>query len=553
MKKINIKKYYAITGIIILSVLCIALTYDTTYQILFTSNGLDLFNVKKIKLQGNQSGFTIAKINYKESVNPLVTDLLITFDKDFPAMVKDDSGHYAIRYAQYTYAKEDIENEGCAYFFHKDHRIEIQTAKNNWLTNCTDLGSFTIEAKLKFTKYSPLAVVLSRIGYSGGKQGFEIVCVNDKLAIRFYKMFYKKDNLPVDVFCHRSPSLALNTWYHIAVSFDRISGKLETMINGDVVETIFCTESGEPFVDVMVPRFVCHDIPVAVVGKHFYGYLDKVRIAQRYILDLEKETEIAKTQFKAITYNQRDTINREGIITSPVYTFPDYGTMVTLFAWDEKMPPSTYIWMEFRISDAFFKANDETPQWYRITNKQKNIYLHRVGNEYLRGKFYQWRAHLIASPDGSNAPVIYNIGLQYALDTAPQPPIFVTVDSVGNNMVALKWKKNVEYDILGYNIYYGVKSKQYDGIIRTVNGKRISNELSDTNGYITVTLTNDVIEENRANDTKGFLTFPVLKNNVLYFFAVTAYDSYKPDTMFNHESKHSKEVSARPDPGSDIK
>ncbi|NMB65562.1 MAG: fibronectin type III domain-containing protein, partial [Spirochaetes bacterium] len=157
------------------------------------------------------------------------------------------------------------------------------------------------------------------------------------------------------------------------------------------------------------------------------------------------------------------------------------------------------------------------------------------------------------SHDGSNAPVIYNIGLQYALDTAPQPPIFVTVDSVGNNMVALKWKKNVEYDILGYNIYYGVKSKQYDGIIRTVNGKRISNELSDTNGYITVTLTNDVIEENRANDTKGFLTFPVLKNNVLYFFAVTAYDSYKPDTMFNHESKHSKEVSARPDPGSDIK
>ncbi len=546
-------KRLIVASSIFLTTLCLALTYNTLYTITFDHKGVDLFNAKKIRLQGGETGYTVAKINYRQTVNPLVTDLLLTFDSDFPYLMKDDTGHYAIRYAQYTYSKEYIENEGCAYFFHKDHRVEIQTAKNNWLTNCSDLGSFTIEAKLKLTKYSPNTVVLSRIGYSGGKQGFEILCVNDKLAIRFYRMFYKKDNVPVDVFCHRSPSLVLNTWYHIAVSFDRISGKLETMINGDVVETVFCTETGEPFVDVMVPRFVCQDIPVAVVGKHFYGYLDNVRIAQRYVQDLEKETEIAKTQFKAITYNQRDTINREGIITSPVYTFPDYGTMVTLFSWDEQLLPSTYIWMEFRISDELFNHNDTWPRWYRITNNQKNIYLHKAGDEFLRGKYYQWRAHLIASPDGAQAPILYNVSLHYAVDSAPQPPVLVTVDAVSDKSVTLKWKKNIEHDILGYKIYYGIKSKHYDGVITSVNGKRISNELSDTNGYIKVTLTNDVIEENHTNDTKGFLTFPIVKNNVLYFFAVTAYDSYKPDTMFNHESKHSKEVTARPDPGSDIK
>ncbi len=552
MKNVKVKFFYC-TAIVFLSVVCIALTYDTTYQIIFTSEGVDLFNAKKIILPKNQSAFTIARINYKETVNPLVTDLLLSFDKDFPYLVKDDTGHYAVRYAQYTYSQEDVESQGYAHFFHRDHRVEIQTAKNNWLTNCDDLGSFTIEAKIKLSRYSPQAVLLSRVGYSAGKQGFEILCVNNKLAIRFYKMFYKKDNVPLDVFLHRSPALELNTWYHITVSFDRISGRLETIINGDVVETEFCTEGGEPFVDVLVPRFVCNDVPVAVAGKNFYGYLDKVRIAQRYIQDLEKETEIAKTQFKAITYNQRDTINREGIITSPVYQFPEYGTMVTLFKWDEQLPPSTYIWMEFRISDEFFKSDDETPRWYRITNNQKNIYLHKIGNEFLRGKYYQWRAHLVASPDGAYAPIISNIGLQYALDTAPQPPVFVEVNSVSNKEITLRWKKNVEFDILGYTIYYGVKSKKYDGMIKTINGKRISNELSDTNGYITVTITNDVIEENRTADTKGFLTYPLLKNNVLYFFAVTAYDSYKPDTMFNHESKQSKEVSARPDPGSDIK
>jgi len=128
----------------------------------------------------------------------------------------------------------------------------------------------------------------------------------------------------------------------------------------------------------------------------------------------------------------------------------------------------------------------------------------------------------------------------------------VAVDSVTDRMVTLKWKKNVEYDISGYKIYYGVKSGKYDGVITTIGNKRITNELSDNNGYINVTLTNEIVEENRSNDAKGFLQYPVLKNNVIYYFAVTAYDSYKPDTLFNHESKPSKEVSARPDPGSDI-
>ena len=39
---------------------------------------------------------------------------------------------------------------------------------------------------------------------------------------------------------------------------------------------------------------------------------------------------------------------------------------------------------------------------------------------------------------------------------------------------------------------------------------------------------------------------------VLYFFAVTGYDTYRPDTPYNHESPVSKEVTARPFPGSEI-
>jgi len=64
---------------------------------------------------------------------------------------------------------------------------------------------------------------------------------------------------------------------------------------------------------------------------------------------------------------------------------------------------------------------------------------------------------------------------------------------------------------------------------------------------------NEVIEENRKRDKWRKLTFPFLQNTVLYYFSVSAYDSYKPDTRYNHESEFSKTVSARPFMGSEIK
>ncbi|HOW81904.1 MAG TPA: hypothetical protein PK573_05045, partial [Spirochaetota bacterium] len=61
-----------------------------------------------------------------------------------------------------------------------------------------------------------------------------------------------------------------------------------------------------------------------------------------------------------------------------------------------------------------------------------------------------------------------------------------------------------------------------------------------------------VIEENMALEKRGILSFPQLKNTVLYYFSVTAYDAYKPDTPYNHESPLSGAVSARPYAGTEI-
>ncbi|MFW6365921.1 MAG: hypothetical protein ACOC2H_05530, partial [Spirochaetota bacterium] len=113
----------------------------------------------------------------------------------------------------------------------------------------------------------------------------------------------------------------------------------------------------------------------------------------------------------------------------------------------------------------------------------------------------------------------------------------------------IRWKKNVDHDIAGYCIYYGLQSGQYDGRIRYVDGKRIVNTEQD---YVQVKIQNKTIEMNRKIDKSNVLTYPLLKNNVLYFFSVSAYDSYRTGTQHNHESDLSHEISARPFAGSQI-
>jgi hypothetical protein len=141
--------------------------------------------------------------------------------------------------------------------------------------------------------------------------------------------------------------------------------------------------------------------------------------------------------------------------------------------------------------------------------------------------------------------------MNYQLDTAPEIPRSVEVMKTGDNTIILRWRKNVDFNIGGYKIYYGVHPGRYDGVLRRVGGHALTNDLTKGN-FIAVEISNTLIEENRELDSGCVLEYPVLKNNVLYYFAVSAYDSYKPDTSFNHESKQSVEVSGRPWAGSEI-
>jgi hypothetical protein len=546
--------------ILIISLLIISAKNDITNIVKmpsteYPSANIDRQNAIVTSDPAGKEVFAVKDLSYKGESNPLITDVLLSFNTPSSYLKKDDTGKYIIQQALYKFVKENgVLGGGGAGFSQRDHIVEIEPSRNLWLGSAGDLGSFSLELRLFPVAFNNESILFSRVGYfSGKKNGIEVIIKNRKIIVNLYRLFRDSRGVRYDVSLIKGKELELKKWHHFILSFDRISGKLAKYLNGTEEEAIFVTESDKPFEDVYEPSFESVDMPAAVIGKKYYGYIDEFRITYQHIEDLKKETDIAFLNYKKLGITGRQPVNQVGILTSPVYSFASTGTSVSLLKWDELLKDNSYIWMEFRISDSLFDKSDKALKWYRITNNQKNIYLMKEAGEYLRGKYYQWRAYLVPSPDGKNSPYLFNVEFTYQLDTPPSSPQFVTAANAGNKTLRIKWNKNVEHDIMGYKIYYGVVPNKYDGVIGYANGKRITNEFNSNRKYIEIEMNNNIIDENKQKDTSGVLEYPLLENTVLYFFAVSAYDSYRPDTPYNHESSLSGEVNARPFAGSEIK
>jgi hypothetical protein len=559
------KKKARLALILLLCCIVIAPRPDTSGTIRFPAvPKKSLHNVKTISGQNGETLYTVKDLTYRKTSDLFITDIVLSFNTPSARLKRDDTRHYRITRSDYDFVSgKGSLGKGSAQFFKKHHVVAVESVKNSWLGTCEDLGSFTIEFRFMPYELRDGSMLFSRIGYfSGSKRGIEVFIMNGTIVAGLYGIFDNPRIKNYDVVLSRGTKLSKMKWYHFSLSFDRVTGKLAKYLDGEEVEVQYVTESGDPYNGVYAPSFgsrnaegklECLDAPLSYLGKDYSGLIDEFRISHRHFEDLEKRTELAYRNYHSVGRIGRIPFNVEGVITSPVYRFDGTGTMVHEFRWKEQLEKDTFIWMEFRISDGIFYYNDTAVKWYRVSNNQKKIFLIKKDDgEFLRGQYYQWRAHLVASPDGRYAPSLSGIELDYRPDLPPNSPQFLEVAATGDRNIVLTWKKNVDHDIMGYKIYYGTVPGKYDGIISVINGSAITNARGSGTA-VKVVMTNEVIEENRQLDKRGKLSYPFLQNTVLYYFAVSAYDSYRPGTPYNHESELSKPVSARPFKGSEIK
>lgn len=519
----------------------------------FNANGLELFNVEHYKTPSGKDKYRLRDLTYQHNLEPAITDFSLPFNSS-PEYLRDHAGRYRIISSDYDLINEKgVLGGGAALFYKNEHGVKIQTSDKLWMNENDDLGSFSIEFRFKVNKLRNGSIFFSRVGYlSGVKNGIEIKLENNMIRSDLWNLFEDKYGRRKSFSLRRTKKISENKWYYFCLSYDRISGRITQILNENEADMVFATENSSSESQLLIPSFSKEDSPVVILGKNYNGCLDEFRITFRNFEELSKISDVTVNNYRDIVRDRENVRNREGVITSPVYEFEKTGTMINLFKWDEKLEKNTFVWMEFRISDKKFDKNNKVLKWYRVKNKQRNIYLKKVSEGYLRGKYFQWRAHLISSPNGKYSPEISDITVFFETDGAPERPLFFEAVDSGDQYVSLRWKMNVDHDIYGYKIYYGVRPGEYEGIITVFNGKRISNSMADDNGYIEVRIDNSVVRENIIRRKKGMLDYPEIKNTVLYFFSVSAYDSYKPDSPYNHESELSEEISARPFAGSEI-
>ncbi|MBN2436439.1 MAG: hypothetical protein JXK07_14350 [Spirochaetes bacterium] len=515
----------------------------------FTPERLHFHRVSPIK---TEKGFEyiISETTY-ERPDYLISDLTVSFNKkNYHAM--DDSGKYRTSVSSYSWFKpEGSAGDGAGYFYKRNHRLEFSNSSASWLGNNGDLGSFTIEFRLNPASFNDEAELFSRVGYNSGTRNGILIQIKDRrIHCSFFDLFTDDNGQHYTYEFASAARLQNKTWYYTALSYDRLTGKVELFIDGKSQVMFYATDDGTSSGTLHIPSFFKNDMPNIVFGKNYFGYLDEFRLSYRSFDDLKKLTALADRKHIDVGLTGRVPVNSEGVVTSPVYEFQHTGTMIKNFVWTQVLDKETFIWFEVRLSDDKFDQYHQNPRWYRITNNQRNIYLMKTADLWLRGKYFQWRAHLISSPDGERSPVLQSIKMNYELDTPPIAPLFPECIEQGDGYVVLRWKKNVDHDFFGYKVYYGVKSGKYEGVLVSDGSKPITNGSGD---FVELKVDNRLVEENRLKDTKGLLSYPLLKNNVLYYFAVTAYDSYRVNTPYNHESDFSKEISGRPFGGSEIK
>lgn len=523
-----------------------------------------LRNVVKKKLPEGSWGFSLEDLGYHKTSDVFSTDIYLSFDKEPLKYGKDDSGKYNIYSSDYNFVSDaKAIGKGCASFFKRDHGVYINSSEGLFLGSNDALGSFNIEFRFKALQTNR-GILFSRVGYlNGAKKGIEISLENGKIIARMHNMFISPDSKSHSLILSRGGFVSRQQWHHFSLSFDQLTGKVSKILDGEEEDVIFMTSDnssqGVPFTaffgkfDSYDMTFKGRDLPLAVIGKDYIGLIDEFRISYMDFHSLSENKDIALKKYKGSSYAGRIPYNREGVITGEVISFPTTGTEVTDISWDDELPFGTFIWMEARTSDRLFDRDERNLKWYKVSKNQKGFYRVRDDKgDTLSGKFFQIRAHLVADSEGENSPLLKKIIIKYRPDIAPDKPMLLQVESSGDRYVVLKWKKNVEHDLKGYKIYYGTKKGLYDGIIYIVNGSRIDNSLSKDN-FIRIKIDNTLIEENRRLDNRNVLIYPLLENTVLYYFAVTAYDSYKVDTPHNHESELSDYVSARPFFSPDIK
>ena len=312
------------------------------------------------------------------------------------------------------------------------------------------------------------------------------VSIHNRIVVwKFENIFLPPDQSEFSLEIKGTTPLIPKSWSHHKLRFDGNLGTLEYLANGKIEAVTHSTPSGREETEFYLPYIGDLRTGDIILGKNFSGFMEDVRISKELI---DRPMPVGYPQQKGRFVSEPFSLGRPFSTLNSInleYSAPNDSTVFTYYRIDSGD------WVPFSPGT-------------QLTDNNK-------------GRKVEIKLELY--PDGRRAaaPVVESVSIHYTANTSPRAPIGVYAEP-GDSAATIGWQHVGEPDVEGYLLFYGTEPGNYFGRGADLGDSPI-----------------DVGENNR-------IVLKGLRNGVLYFFAVAAYDQAGLDYI----EHFSQEVTARP-------
>ncbi|MDR1586705.1 MAG: fibronectin type III domain-containing protein [Treponema sp.] len=355
-------------------------------------------------------------------------------------------------------------------------------------------------------------------------QRIQCVVARNRLQWSFLDFFASPDGKKhLDINLAGDTPVIPKSWSHHLIRFDSDIGAIEYLVNGETQALDYASSTRREGGEVFTP--VVGEGGSFVLGGGFTGLMDEFRIhgvrigspsTQKY------PSPGGRVETRAVDLGEGNS----GILKIDVF-----GGRTTIRGGrvrSEYRNRGRFLFSDDSEIQFFVRAADNPYRWDDTDWLTFTPGTDLAGN--IRGRYVQLAADFYPSGDAETSPYLEEIRIVYQPDEAPLPPPTLTA-AAGDGGVRLSWKSSPDSDTAGYLVYYGEARGEYFGENAAPGASPIN------------------------AGKRNSLFVEGLKNGVLYYFAVAAYDRGNPEgpagtvpraSAAFHAGEFSREVSARP-------
>ncbi len=477
-----------LTGLIVLATLSQPLAAETTTVYLGgNSTWPDFLDNAFIGRGPGRLGREALVLSTKKLTTDADTDLLLRFDS-FPFF--DAAGSYSVisNTLHPVTTTQARYGDGAALCNTSGKGLVLRPAANSLFASQGDAGSFSIE----FWLFPAVAENGSQLiswrssrteNMSPVYQYIRAVIFNNHLEWTFSNIWINELGSPLDVVISGTRNLVPNSWSHHSLSYDALNGMLEYRMDGRTEEIKYITSSGRERGSIYQARFgSAADLEIA---SRFSGILDEFLIRRQPapLPDLAAMNAV----------RERYPSSGGRFVTRSISAGGFWAVAQSLRVVKSE-PHGTGTDFFVRAGETTFDYEVITPDWKPDLTQWQAVPPDGNLNN-LRGKFFQIAGYLYTDGSGSLSPTVSEISLDLDMDDPPWPPNRVTAQPL-NGAVELSWSASIDFDTVGYLVYYGERSWEY-----LAPGSPL-----DAGGALKATIGN-------------------LVNGKLYYFSIAAYDA----------------------------